>query len=133
VRLNSHQTRFSPAPFKIFSYIFFRNLLYQYADIYEINTNIWYYWIRSLNQQTQMKNTSIALGEHFDQYIAEQLASGRYRTASELVRESLRMHQERDLKILAMRAAIEDGIASGIDEGFSFEVLNRELDAKLGS
>jgi antitoxin ParD1/3/4 len=115
------------------SYKIFRIVLYRLVDIYEINTNIWYYWIRSLNQQTQMKNTSITLGEHFDQYIAEQLASGRYRTVSELIRESLRMHQERDLKILAMRAAIEDGIASGIDEGFSFEVLNRELDAELGS
>ena len=39
-----------------------------------------------------MKNTSIALGDHFDRYIAEQLATGRYRTASELIRESLRMH-----------------------------------------
>jgi antitoxin ParD1/3/4 len=108
-------------------------VLYRYADIYEINTNIWYYWIQSLNQQTQMKNTSITLGEHFDHYIAEQLASGRYRTASELIRESLRMHQERELKISVMRAAIEDGIASGIDESFSFEDLNRELDAELGS
>ena len=86
-----------------------------------------------MNQQAQMKNTSIALGEHFDQYIAEQLASGRYRTASELIRESLRMHQERELKIVAMRAAIEDGVASGIDGSFSFEGLNRELDAELGS
>jgi antitoxin ParD1/3/4 len=108
-------------------------VLYRYADIYEINTNIWYYRIQSLNQQTQMKNTSVALGEHFDQYIAEQLASGRYRTASEIIRESLRMHQERELKISAMRAAIEDGVASGIDESFSFEGLNRELDAELGS
>ena len=80
-----------------------------------------------------MKNTSIALGEHFDKYIAEQLASGRYRTASELIRECLRLHQERELRIAAMRAAIEDGVASGIDESFSFEGLNRELDAELGS
>jgi len=108
-------------------------VLYRYADIYEINTNIWYCWIQSLNQQTQMKNTSITLGEHFDQYIAEQLASGRYRTASELIRESLRMHQERELKISAMRAAIENGVTSGIDERFSFEGLNKELDAELGS
>ena len=77
-----------------------------------------------------MKNTSITLGEHFDQYIAEQLASGRYRTASELLRESLRLHEERELKITAMRAAIEEGIASGIYDNFSFEELNRELDAE---
>lgn len=83
-----------------------------------------------MNQQTQMKNTSITLGEHFDQYIAEQLASGRYRTASELIRESLRLHEERELKITAMRAAINEGIASGVYENFSFEELRRELDAE---
>ena len=113
--------------------MFFRIVTYRKVDNHEINTKIWYLRIQSLNQQAQMKNTSIALGEHFDKYIAEQLASGRYRTASELIRESLRMHQERELKIAAMRAAIEEGVTSGIDEDFSFEGLNRELDAELGS
>jgi len=79
-----------------------------------------------------MKNTSITLGEHFDRYIAEQLASGRYRTASELIRESLRLHEERELKITALRAAIEEGLASGVYQDFSFEDLHRELDAELG-
>lgn len=79
-----------------------------------------------------MKNTSITLGEHFDHYIAAQLASGRYRTASELIRESLRMHEEREVKIATMRAAIDECVASGIYENFSFEELNRELDAELG-
>jgi antitoxin ParD1/3/4 len=89
-------------------------------------------WAQSLNQQTQLKNTSITLGEHFDLYIAEQLASGRYRTASELIRESLRLHEEREVKIAAMRAAIEEGLASGVYQNFSFEELTRELDAELG-
>ena len=80
-----------------------------------------------------MKNTSFALGEHFDNYIAAQLASGRYRSASEVIRESLRLHEERDLKIEAMRAAIDAGVASGIDQEFSFNGLNRELDAELDS
>ena len=79
-----------------------------------------------------MKNTSITLGEHLDSYIAEQLASGHYRTASELIRESLRLHEARELKIAAMRLAIEEGIASGIDADFSFGQLNRELDAEPG-
>jgi hypothetical protein len=43
------------------------------------------------------------------------------------------MHQERELQISAMRVAIESGVTSGIDESFSFEDLNRELDAELGS
>ena len=85
-----------------------------------------------MSHSLHMKNTSITLGEHFDSYIAEQLASGRYRTASELIRESLRLHEARELKIVAMRLAVEEGIASGTDEDFSFEQLNRELDAEPG-
>jgi antitoxin ParD1/3/4 len=85
-----------------------------------------------VDQQQQMKNTSITLGEHFDLYIAEQLASGRYRTASELIRESLRLHETREIKIAAMRAAVEQGLASGVDAGFSFEQLHGELDAEPG-
>lgn len=76
-----------------------------------------------------MKNTSITLGEHFDRYIAEQLASGRYRTASELIRESLRLHEAREIKIAALRAAVDEGLSSGIDDDFSFDGLNKELDA----
>ena len=42
------------------------------------------------------------------------------------------MHEEREVKIAAMRAAIEEGVALGVYENFSFEELNRELDAELG-
>jgi antitoxin ParD1/3/4 len=79
-----------------------------------------------------MKNTSITLGEHFDRYIAQQLASGRYRTASELIRESLRLHEAREIRIAALRAAVDEGLASGIDDDFSFDGLKRELDAEPG-
>jgi antitoxin ParD1/3/4 len=78
-----------------------------------------------------MKNTSITLGEHFDQYIADQLASGRYRTASELIREGLRLHEERELKLAALKAAIEEGVASGLVSEFSFAQLNQELDTLM--
>jgi len=87
---------------------------------------------QTLTQLLSMKNTSITLGEHFDRYIAEQLASGRYRTASELIRESLRLHVAREIKIAALRVAVDEGLTSGIDDGFSFEGLHRELDAEPG-
>ena len=88
-------------------------------------------WVSVLNQVTEMKNTSITLGEHFDQYITDQLASGRYRTASELIREGLRLHEERELKLAALKAAIEEGVASGLASEFSFDQLNQELDTLM--
>lgn len=83
-----------------------------------------------VNPAAQMKNTSVALGEHFDRYIAEQLASGRYRTASEVIREGLRLHEERELKLQALRAELAEGLQSGVVDDLSFADLNRELDAE---
>ena len=41
------------------------------------------------------KNTSFTLGEHFDKYIASEIASGRYKNASEVMREALRGMEDR--------------------------------------
>ncbi len=79
-----------------------------------------------------MKNTSVTLGEHFDQYIAEQLSNGRYRSASEIIREGLRLLEDRETRLAALKAALAEGEASGL-VNFSLEELNRELDATLGS
>jgi antitoxin ParD1/3/4 len=79
-----------------------------------------------------MKNTSVTLGDHFDHFIAEALANGRYRSASEIIREGLRLLEDRETKLAALRAALLEGEQSGF-VNFSLEELNRELDAALGS
>jgi antitoxin ParD1/3/4 len=79
-----------------------------------------------------MKNTSVTLGDHFDHFIAEALANGRYRSASEIIREGLRLLEDRETKLAALRAALLEGEQSGF-VNFSLEELNRELDATLGS
>lgn len=55
------------------------------------------------------KNTSVALGEHFDTYISEKLKSGKYRSASEVVREGLRRLECDDLKLEALRTKLAIG------------------------
>jgi antitoxin ParD1/3/4 len=52
-----------------------------------------------LNQQIQMKNTSVTLGDNFDHFVAEALANGRYRSASEIIREGLRLLEDRETKL----------------------------------
>ncbi|MFN0023729.1 MAG: type II toxin-antitoxin system ParD family antitoxin [Parvularculaceae bacterium] len=60
-----------------------------------------------------MANTSFTLGEHWETFIKAQIATGRYGSASELVRESLRLLEQREIKIDALRRAIAEGEASG--------------------
>lgn len=79
-----------------------------------------------------MKNTSVTLGDHFDRFIAEALANGRYRSASEVIREGLRLLEERETKLAALRAALLEGEQSGFAE-YPFESLIEELDARHSS
>lgn len=67
------------------------------------------------------KNTSIALSDHFTQFLNEQVASGRYGSASEVVRAGLRLLEEREAALDDLRAEIAKGEASGIAEGFDID------------
>jgi antitoxin ParD1/3/4 len=59
------------------------------------------------------KTTSINLGDHFATFIDQQIASGRYGSASEVVRASLRLLEEREHRIEGLRRALIDGERSG--------------------
>jgi antitoxin ParD1/3/4 len=59
------------------------------------------------------KTTSFALGDHFTGFLAEQVETGRYGSASEVVRAGLRLLEEREVKLAELRALIAEGEASG--------------------
>ena len=67
------------------------------------------------------KNTSITLGSYFDQFIQSILNEGRYKNTSEVVRAGLRLLEEEEQRIIALRHAINEGINSGIAENFDPE------------
>jgi antitoxin ParD1/3/4 len=73
------------------------------------------------------RNTSITLGGHFDAFISRQLAEGRYGSASEVVRAALRLLEEREEKVRALRRALREGEKSGFDD-YSLESVIAELD-----
>ena len=76
---------------------------------------------------TMAKNTSVTLGEHFDQFINQQLNSGRYGSASEVVRAGLRALEDQETKILNLRNMLIEGENSGVSD-YSYDSLISELD-----
>ncbi len=79
-----------------------------------------------------MANTSLTLGEHWVIFIKNEIASGRYGSASEVVRDALRGLEERKRKLEALRAHLGQGAgqaASGeFVEDYSIENIIAELD-----
>ena len=64
------------------------------------------------------KNTSISLGNHFDQFVQSRIKEGRFKNVSEVIRAGLRLLEEEETKVIALRNAIEEGIDSGIAHDF---------------
>ena len=60
------------------------------------------------------KNTSFSIGEHFSGFIETQVSEGRYSSASDVVRAGLRLLEEQEAKLAALRAALVEGERSGV-------------------
>ena len=77
-----------------------------------------------------MKNTSISLGNYFDQFVSSQVSTGRYKNVSEVIRAGLRLLENEESKVIALRNAIQEGIDSGIAYDFDPQKNLEELKAK---
>ena len=81
-----------------------------------------------------MATTSLSLGEHWETFIRQQISSGRYGSASEVVRDALRDLEMKEQKLAALRAHLDEGAkqaaAGEFVENFSFEKLLEETDTE---
>lgn len=68
-------------------------------------------------------NTSISLDDHFSNFLSRSVASGRYRSASEVVRAGLRLLEDEEARMSALRAALVAGEESGVPEDFDFDAF----------
>ena len=66
------------------------------------------------------QNTSISLDDHFSNFLSREVASGRYRSSSEVVRAGLRLLEDQEAQLAGLRAALVAGEASGAAEPFDF-------------
>jgi antitoxin ParD1/3/4 len=76
------------------------------------------------------RNTSISLGNYFDSFIQGRISAGRYKNASEVVRAGLRLLEEEENRMVALRGAIQEGIESGIASDFDPESHLEKLKSK---
>ncbi|MBX2888606.1 MAG: type II toxin-antitoxin system ParD family antitoxin [Ferruginibacter sp.] len=74
-----------------------------------------------------MKNTSISLGNYFDQFVSSQVSAGRYKNVSEVIRAGLRLLEDEESKVIALRAAIQKGLDSPLVEDFDFKKNLKKL------
>ncbi len=64
------------------------------------------------------RNTSISLGDHFENFVDNKVSAGRFKNASEVIRAGLRLLEEEETKIIALRKAIDEGFESGFVKNF---------------
>lgn len=79
------------------------------------------------------KNTSISLGNYFEQFVHNRISEGRFKNVSEVVRAGLRLLEEEENKVKALRTAIQEGIDSGIAHNFDPKKHLESLKAKKRS
>ncbi|MBL7003662.1 MAG: type II toxin-antitoxin system ParD family antitoxin [Gammaproteobacteria bacterium] len=79
-----------------------------------------------------MATTSLSLGKHWEVFIKNEISSGRYGSASEVVRDALRSMEERKSKLNALRAHLSEGATQAANgefvDDFSIDSLISELD-----
>lgn len=76
------------------------------------------------------KNTSILLGEYFENFISEQVKSGKFSSASELIRTALRVFEHEETKKSLLINELKKGEKSGFSENFNRDSFLKKMHEK---
>ena len=79
------------------------------------------------------KNTSILLGDYFDNFINSQIKNGKYSSASEVVRAALRMFEHEETKKTELIKELKKGEKSGFSSNFNRESFKQKLHQKYSA
>jgi antitoxin ParD1/3/4 len=75
-------------------------------------------------------NTSVSLGNYYESFVENKIEEGRYKNASEVIRAGLRLLEDEENKILALKNAIQKGLNSSRVENFDFDEHLTKLKSK---
>lgn len=78
------------------------------------------------------RNTSFILGDHFDDFVSEQVESGRYKNATDVIRSGLRLLEDRETRLAAIRQALIDGEQSGTTGPLDMAKIKRQAREDAG-
>ncbi|MDY0273051.1 MAG: type II toxin-antitoxin system ParD family antitoxin [Advenella sp.] len=78
------------------------------------------------------RNTSVALGQHFSNFIDTQVKGGRYGSASDVVRAGLRLLEEHETKVKALQDSLNAGLQSGEPRPFDSDSFLNRMHKKYG-
>lgn len=78
------------------------------------------------------KNTSVTLGKRYEAFIAQQIKNGHFSSASEAIRAGLRLLEEKEIKLTALRRALVEGENSGFAD-YSLDRLMKNLDKETST
>lgn len=79
------------------------------------------------------KNTSILLGDYFDKFINSQIKTGKYSSASEVVRAALRMFEHEETKKSELIKELKKGEKSGFSPNFDRKTFRKNLHQKYSA
>jgi antitoxin ParD1/3/4 len=65
------------------------------------------------------KNTSVLLGDYFEDFVSKEVSSGKYSSASEVIRTALRLLELEEQKVKELRKALVVGEKSGFVKNFN--------------
>lgn len=79
------------------------------------------------------RNTSFILGDRFDTFVRSRVESGRYANATDVIRSGLRLLEEHECKVEALRNALIEGENSGPASPLDIEAIKRRARREAGS
>ena len=77
------------------------------------------------------RNTSILLGDYFEEFISSEVSSGKYNSASEVIRTALRLLEAEEIKRKYLNKALVQGEKSGFEKNFDPKAHLKKLHSKF--